>query len=434
MNRFPRPRLHCRFLSAPPALRLRAAHAIVGALLPVQSPPCAPPTPRQTPCSPAPLLCAPPRTRPSISAPSSAPPRAPNTRSFACSQVVVHARTYAATATAADDATVEWDPEGPAVPLPRLPFRFETGVGLFPKETKTRPFPPPFLSPPSGSFSDALSTHGRPKVNGQLLRGVTNGDDAVYAGDYFICANDGVGAWSKRPRGHAGLWSRLLLHFWVTAIEKDTLRHADPDPSAPLHCRPYEPDAIAYLEEAHAAVTRVTTGPAEYFGTTTATGAQLHFRLTDSSSSPCTPQPRPIVHVTNLGDSQVLIVRPSTRQVVFRSEEQWHWFDCPRQLGSNSTDSARENAQVTAVDVQVGDVVLAMSDGVIDNLWGHEVVDVVLHAMERWTANEAAEQHAGSQMQFTAQALLDAAKVVAMDVYAESPYMERAIDMGAMYE
>lgn len=41
-------------------------------------------------------------------------------------------------------------------------------------------------------------------MNGELIRGWTNGDDAVYSGDYFVAANDGVGAWSTRPGGHAG--------------------------------------------------------------------------------------------------------------------------------------------------------------------------------------------------------------------------------------
>jgi hypothetical protein len=90
-----------------------------------------------------------------------------------------------------------------------LPFRFDTGIALYAKRAP-RPFPPPFLSPPSGSFSDPLSTHDRSRdrrrayVGGHLIQGLTNGDDAVFASDYFICANDGVGAWSTRPRGHAG--------------------------------------------------------------------------------------------------------------------------------------------------------------------------------------------------------------------------------------
>ena len=101
------------------------------------------------------------------------------------------------------------DPFGDAAAtLPKLPYRFETGIALFAKRAP-RPFPPPFLSPPSGSFSDPLSTHHRSRdrrafVNGELIQGWTNGDDAVFESDYLICANDGVGAWSARPRGHAG--------------------------------------------------------------------------------------------------------------------------------------------------------------------------------------------------------------------------------------
>jgi protein phosphatase PTC7 len=101
-------------------------------------------------------------------------------------------------------------PDTNTLPLQRgpLPFVFETGVALYAKRAP-RPFPPPFLSRPSGSFSDPLSTHHRSRdrratVNGELIRGLTNGDDAVYASKNFIAANDGVGAWSTRPGGHAG--------------------------------------------------------------------------------------------------------------------------------------------------------------------------------------------------------------------------------------
>lgn len=86
-------------------------------------------------------------------------------------------------------------------------YYFEAGYALFAKRP-SRPFPPPFNSPPSGSFSDPLSTHHRardrrPSVNGEMIRGITNGDDAVLVSDNFIGANDGVGAWARRERGHA---------------------------------------------------------------------------------------------------------------------------------------------------------------------------------------------------------------------------------------
>lgn len=61
---------------------------------------------------------------------------------------------------------------------------------------------------PSGSFSDPLRTHNRSRdrrlyVNGEMIRGITNGDDAVLVGENFIGANDGVGAWAQKPGGHA---------------------------------------------------------------------------------------------------------------------------------------------------------------------------------------------------------------------------------------
>src|ERR1700761_1706781 len=78
----------------------------------------------------------------------------------------------------------------------KSPFYFEAGYAGWAKRP-SRPFPPPFFSPPSGSFSDPLSTHHRAadrraEVNGQMIRGVTNGDDAVLVSDNLIGTNDGV--------------------------------------------------------------------------------------------------------------------------------------------------------------------------------------------------------------------------------------------------
>ncbi len=70
------------------------------------------------------------------------------------------------------------------------------------------------------------------------------------------------------------------------------------------------------------------------------------------------------------------MVWPATGEMVYKSEEQWHWFDCPRQLGTNSSDTPAGCAVVDEVVIREGDAVLAMSDGVIDNLWTHEIVCV----------------------------------------------------------
>ncbi|KAK3937105.1 protein phosphatase PTC7 [Diplogelasinospora grovesii] len=320
--------------------------------------------------------------------------------------------------------------------LPKLPFRFDTGIALFAKRAP-RPFPPPFLSPPSGSFSDPLSTHHRSRdrraayVDGQLIQGFTNGDDAAFASEYFICVNDGVGAWSTRPRGHAGLWARLILHFWATAIFEDMARQGDAYA---------KPDPIAYLQRAYEQTCEATSAPNDWQGTTTASGAQLHYRAPASGahqSDSAGKAAEPLLYVTNVGDSQVMVVRPSTRKLVFKSKEQWHWFDCPRQLGTNSPDTPLTDAVVDEVPIQEGDVVLAMSDGVIDNLWTHEIVDNVSQSLERWQAGKVRgravtrdDNSDSDKMRYVAQELMEAAKVIALDPFAESPFMEHAIEEG----
>ncbi|KAK2591769.1 hypothetical protein QQS21_010528 [Conoideocrella luteorostrata] len=318
----------------------------------------------------------------------------------------------------------------------QLPFRFETGIGIFAKRSP-RPFPPPFTSPPSGSFSDPLSTHHQSRdrrerqgfVNGELIKGLTNGDDAVYASESFICANDGVGAWAMRPRGHAGLWSRLVLHFWAAEVEEFMLQSSTKD-------KALVPESVAMLQTAHEKTLEATLAH-DWQGTTTACGAQLHYRLANDSSTNATV---PLLLVTNLGDCQVMVIRPRNKEVIFKTKEQWHWFDCPRQLGTNSPDTPKDNAVTDAIDLDVGDVVLAMSDGVIDNLWEHEIVESVLNSINNWETGKSKlpqeERIGGRQggMKVVATDLVEAARLIAMDPFAESPFMEKAIEEGLASE
>lgn len=149
----------------------------------------------------------------------------------------------------------------------------------------------------------------------------------------------------------------------------------------------------------------------------------------------------PLLYVTNLGDCQVMVVRPSDKSIVFKTTEQWHWFDCPRQLGTNSPDTPEDNAVVDQVELQVGDVVLAMSDGVIDNLWSHEIVDIVTASIDGWeksttttTPDDARRGGRNGGMHQAAQDLVAAARNIASDPYAQSPFMEHAIEEGLASE
>lgn len=89
----------------------------------------------------------------------------------------------------------------------KFPFFLETGYALCAKRPP-RPFPPPFLTVPTTSFSDPLTSpqglDKRLSVKGEPIRGLSNGDDAVLVGENFMGVNDGVGAWATKPHGHAG--------------------------------------------------------------------------------------------------------------------------------------------------------------------------------------------------------------------------------------
>lgn len=221
-----------------------------------------------------------------------------------------------------------------------------------------------------------------------------------------------------------------MLHFWAIAVEEDTERQRYAGAE-------YEPNPIESLQKAYEQTMDATSEPNLWQGTTTASGAQLYYKRTDSDpKAPATP----LLYVTNLGDSQVLVLRPESSELIYKTKEQWHWFDCPRQLGTNSPDTPRDNAVMDKVDIQEGDVVLAMSDGVIDNLWEHEIIENVITSIRRWENGQGGESSgerkggAGGGMHFVADELVKAAQAIATDPFAESPFMERAVDEGLAME
>ena len=222
----------------------------------------------------------------------------------------------------------------------------------------------------------------------------------------------------------ARLWSRLILHFWAKEAEKDFLS-AFAAPSK-------EPHPVEYLQKAYEETVAATSAPNEWHGTTTACAAMLHHRSTAQGAIPT-------IYVTNLGDSQCMIIRPRGQEMIYKSQEQWHWFDCPRQLGTNSPDRPELNAVLDKIDVEENDIVLTMSDGVIDNLWEHEVVENVSESVRQWECGEvgtASGDRVGGTggMLYVAEQLMKAARTIAEDSYAESPFMERAIEEGLAME
>ena len=133
------------------------------------------------------------------------------------------------------------------------------------------------------------------------------------------------------------------------------------------------------------------------------------------------------IKAANLGDSGFRVVRNG--EVVFASPPQEHYFNCPFQLGyeplSEDTDTAAD-AETFEFTVQPGDLVVAGSDGLFDNVFDDEIAEVATEGAEGvidgappWEAKVGA---GGALVKSTP---------MFCTMYCSSPYAMRAIHCSA---
>lgn len=77
----------------------------------------------------------------------------------------------------------------------------------------------------------------------------------------------------------------------------------------------------------------------------------------------------------NLGDSGLIVIRGN--EIVYRTSEQQHYFNCPFQIGTDSLDTVDVGAPVDFV-LKPGDCVVMGTDGLWDNVFKYDIVDIVM--------------------------------------------------------
>ncbi|KAF8380016.1 hypothetical protein HHK36_027485 [Tetracentron sinense] len=82
------------------------------------------------------------------------------------------------------------------------------------------------------------------------------------------------------------------------------------------------------------------------------------------------------LYAVNVGDSGFVVVREG--KVIYRSPVQQRSFNCPYQLGNSKKCDRPSKAKVFKVVVEAGDVIVAGSDGLFDNMFKHEIGETVL--------------------------------------------------------
>ncbi|KAJ8542919.1 hypothetical protein K7X08_005442 [Anisodus acutangulus] len=122
----------------------------------------------------------------------------------------------------------------------------------------------------------------------------------------------------------------------------------------------------------------------------------------------------------NLGDSGFMLVRNGS--AVFKSPSQQHGFNFPYQLDCNNAGDSPSSAMVFKIVVAPGDVLIAGTDGLFDNLYDKDISGVVIQAME-----------AGLGPQMTAQRIAELAQQRAMDQTKSSPFSDGARQAGLEY-
>lgn len=85
------------------------------------------------------------------------------------------------------------------------------------------------------------------------------------------------------------------------------------------------------------------------------------------------------LRIANIGDCGVIAIRGS--DVIFRTSEQQHSFNFPFQLGTGSKDQPAD-AMSFHVKVKEGDIVIVASDGLFDNLFDDEILDITVSLTE----------------------------------------------------
>ncbi|KAK4412897.1 putative protein phosphatase 2C 55 [Sesamum alatum] len=170
-----------------------------------------------------------------------------------------------------------------------------------------------------------------PKDNPEKPRG----EDA-----HFICTEeqtigvaDGVGGWAKAGID-GGEYARQLMINSVLALQKEPRFRVNPK---------------RVLEEA--------------FKNTTAQGSSTACIITLSGDK---------LRAVNVGDSGFMVIR-NGEDVVYRSPTQQHYFNCPYQLG-NKKDNPSAAVEME-VRVEAGDVIVAGTDGLMDNMHASEIVE-----------------------------------------------------------
>lgn len=219
-------------------------------------------------------------------------------------------------------------------------------------------------------------------------------EDAWFAGDYDFGVFDGVSGAAKNEFGELYSFQLSSTTYGMMMAQREKRGEVQPELA---------------LEYAYSAL-----NSASAVGSTTATIVTV-----DTRSEPGFT----VLKGANVGDSGVMVVRaggPDGRPyVAYKTIPQMHYFNCPFQLGGASPDTT-DLATKIRVPLISGDIIVLASDGIYDNVYESQIVDLI-------------EACAGQTPEIMAQALVGYSRQVQEDPNAVVPYGVEAAAAGKQW-
>ncbi|KAJ4980954.1 hypothetical protein NE237_031791 [Protea cynaroides] len=207
-----------------------------------------------------------------------------------------------------------------------------------------------------------------------------NGSNPKGEDSHFICEKeqvfgiaDGVGGWAKKGID-AGIYARELMFNSAMAVQSDGLKGSV--------------DPLTVLKEAYSNT--------KALGSSTACIVAL-------KDDNC-------LHFANVGDSGFLLIRGD--RVIYKSQPQQRGFNCPFQLGNNVKSDRPSSAFEFRVEIMDGDIIVAGTDGLFDNLYE----DNIMVAMKKVT------DRVGMYPYWVARMIAEDARIISKDKDIPSPF------------
>lgn len=105
------------------------------------------------------------------------------------------------------------------------------------------------------------------------------------------------------------------------------------------------------------------------------------------------------LHSANLGDSGYMVVRDD--EVIYRSKELQHRFNAPYQIGVCPSEregdcilNTPKDAELNKLQLKNGDMIILGTDGLFDNLFDQQIVELVKTTRDQWMQKKEKELEA----------------------------------------